>query len=89
MLVESVANTPSANAIAPGLFPSDMSAPVVAAHAGKTDQMPTSMIPLGRMGDEKDMGGTALYLASRAGAYTNGDVMLVDGGRLGKFPSVF
>ncbi|KAF4122716.1 Short-chain dehydrogenase [Geosmithia morbida] len=77
------------NAIAPGFFPSDMSASVLSANGAKVDDMPKSAVPLGRMGDEKDMSGTALYLASRAGAYVNGDVLLVDGGRLGLFPSVF
>ena len=46
------------------------------------------MIPMGRMGSEEDMAGTLLYYASRAGAYTNGDVIVVDGGRLNTFPCV-
>ena len=44
-------------------------------------------VPLGRMGDEFDMAGQILYLASRAGAYLNGNVIVVDGGRLTTFPS--
>lgn len=35
-----------------------------------------------RPGDEKDMAGVTLFLASRAGAYTNGTVVVVDGGVL-------
>jgi NAD(P)-dependent dehydrogenase (short-subunit alcohol dehydrogenase family) len=46
-----------------------------------------SLIPLGRMGDAQDMMGTVLYLVSRAGAYLNGNVTILDGGRLGTFPS--
>lgn len=46
-----------------------------------------SGIPLQRMGDEQDMAGTLLYLASRAGGYANGSVVTIDGGRLSKFPS--
>lgn len=68
-----------------------MSAPVVKTYSGESGgpgALPTTMVPLGRMGDEKDMGGTLLYLASRAGAYTNGEVVNLDGGRLGTFPSV-
>ncbi|KAF4979187.1 hypothetical protein FZEAL_4560 [Fusarium zealandicum] len=79
-----------ANCIVPGLFPSEMSDPVVKLYAGPSGQpgaMPTEMIPLGRWGNEKDMGGTMLYLASRAGAYCNGAVVVVDGGRLNTFPS--
>ncbi|KAL7954964.1 hypothetical protein V8C34DRAFT_327766 [Trichoderma compactum] len=35
-----------------------------------------------RPGDGKDMAGVTLFLASRAGAYTNGTVVVVDGGVL-------
>lgn len=84
-----------ANCIAPGLFPSEMSNPIVlAATQGdlswdKSKEIPIGResVPLGRMGNSDEMGGTILYLASRAGAYCNGNIMLVDGGRLGKFPS--
>ncbi|RYP72667.1 hypothetical protein DL769_004409 [Monosporascus sp. CRB-8-3] len=44
---------------------------------------------LERTGDEQDMAGAILYLASRAGAYCNGTVIFSDGGRLGTFPSTF
>ncbi|RYP08782.1 hypothetical protein DL764_001693 [Monosporascus ibericus] len=44
---------------------------------------------LERPGDEQDMAGAILYLASRAGAYCNGAVIVSDGGRLGTFPSTF
>lgn len=81
-----------ANCICPGLFPSDMSAPIVEAAGGsmtggKCIPIDKSQVPLGRMGDENDMAGQILYLASRAGAYCNGNTMVVDGGRLGTFPS--
>lgn len=49
----------------------------------------TSVVPLGRMGDAQDMVGTVLYLVSRAGAYLNGNVTVLDGGRLGTFPSTY
>ncbi|RSL50134.1 hypothetical protein CEP54_012094 [Fusarium duplospermum] len=78
------------NCIAPGLFPSEMSEPIVKLYSNDSGQpgaVPSEMVPLQRMGDEKDMGGTLLYLASRAGAYTNGAVIVVDGGRLGNFPA--
>ncbi|KAF5661381.1 3-oxoacyl-reductase [Fusarium heterosporum] len=79
-----------ANCIAPGLFPSEMSEPIVKLYSDDSGQpggVPTSMVPLGRMGDEKDMSGTFLYLASRAGGYCNGTVIVVDGGRLNNFPT--
>jgi NAD(P)-dependent dehydrogenase (short-subunit alcohol dehydrogenase family) len=67
-----------------------MSEPIVKAYSdasGKPGAVPKDLVPLGRMGDAKEMGGTLLYLASKAGAYTNGDVIVIDGGRLGTFPS--
>ncbi|ETS77890.1 hypothetical protein PFICI_09952 [Pestalotiopsis fici W106-1] len=73
-----------ANAILPGLYPSEMSAPILARGGLGKD-----MIPLARIGDESDMAGTVLYLASRAGAYCNGAVIVSDGGRLGLFPTTF
>jgi NAD(P)-dependent dehydrogenase (short-subunit alcohol dehydrogenase family) len=38
------------------------------------------MVPLGRIGSPEDIAGTAIYLASRAGAYTNAAILPVDGG---------
>ncbi|MFA9429529.1 SDR family oxidoreductase [Egicoccus sp. AB-alg2] len=63
------------NAIAPGLFPSKMTK-VVMAH----EEEVVATIPLGRVGRAEDMAGIAIYLASRAGAYTTGAVIPVDGG---------
>ncbi len=37
----------------------------------------------------QDMAGTILFLASRAGAYVNGAVWLVDGGRIGTVASTY
>lgn len=37
----------------------------------------------------QDMAGTILFLASRAGAYVNGAVWLVDGGRVGTVASCY
>ncbi len=69
-----------------------MSAPILQAFGGSPGEplfVPKAMIPVGRIGDALDMGGTMLYLASRAGAYCNGNIMVVDGGRLGAFPSSY
>lgn len=40
-------------------------------------------IPAGRWGDSRDLGGAAIFLASRASDYVNGVVLAVDGGWLG------
>jgi NAD(P)-dependent dehydrogenase (short-subunit alcohol dehydrogenase family) len=37
-------------------------------------------VPLKRWGEPADMAGTAIYLASKAGAYVSGAVIPVDGG---------
>ncbi|KAM0277736.1 hypothetical protein ACHAQH_005597 [Verticillium albo-atrum] len=77
------------NCIAPGLFPSEMAAPIVKLYTGEGKSIPKAMVPMQRMGDEQDMAGVLLFLASRAGAYCNGAVIKIDGGRLDNFPSTW
>jgi NAD(P)-dependent dehydrogenase (short-subunit alcohol dehydrogenase family) len=67
------------NAIAPGMFPSKMSAPILDAFADEA----IKRIPLRRIGRPEEIGGTAVYLASRAGSFTTGSVLVVDGGTAG------
>jgi len=64
------------NAIAPGFFESKMTAQTIKAHR----QAIEDACPLHRIGSPEEMAGVAIYLASRAGAYTNGAVIPVDGG---------
>jgi NAD(P)-dependent dehydrogenase (short-subunit alcohol dehydrogenase family) len=64
------------NAIAPGPFESKMMAATLEAFG---DAIAASN-PLGRIGEPEDMAGTAIFLASRAGAYVTGAVLPVDGG---------
>jgi len=64
------------NAIAPGPFASKM----MAATLEQFGEQIAASSPLGRIGRPDDMGGTAVYLASRAGAYTTGAIIPVDGG---------
>jgi NAD(P)-dependent dehydrogenase (short-subunit alcohol dehydrogenase family) len=45
--------------------------------------------PAGRYGDEYDMSGAILFLASRAGANVNGMVLLIDGGSVGVVPATY
>ena len=51
--------------------------------------MPRDDLPAERSGNEEEMAGTILYLASKAGGYCNGSVMLVDGGAMAVHPSTY
>ena len=66
----------TANAIAPGPFPSKMTAGV----AKKFGEEIRKNVPLKRWGEPADMAGAAIYLSSKAGAYVSGAVIPVDGG---------
>ncbi|ESK95667.1 short chain dehydrogenase reductase family [Moniliophthora roreri MCA 2997] len=74
------------NVLAPGVWPSEMSSQQL----GNIKLDPLALattVPLKRAGTEEEMAGTILFLASRAGAYINGAVWLVDGGRVGMVAS--
>ncbi|RDL40197.1 uncharacterized protein BP5553_00176 [Venustampulla echinocandica] len=76
------------NVIAPGYYPSEMTSDILA--KGATEgKFPRSVIPLQRAGTEEDMAATILYLASKGGAYLNGNVVVTDGGRLCILPSTY
>jgi NAD(P)-dependent dehydrogenase (short-subunit alcohol dehydrogenase family) len=64
------------NAIAPGFFESRMTDHVLANYRADIE----AGCPLGRIGQAEEIVGITIYLASRAGAYTNGTVIAVDGG---------
>lgn len=67
------------NAIAPGFFPSDMTAGFFTAVPGLREQVVDS-IPARRLGTPEDIGGAVIFLCSRAGAYLSGAVLPVEGG---------
>ena len=69
------------NAIAPGFVPTKMSAGLKSWGADLDDL--AKQVPLGRCGDEGDMVGAALYLASPAAKWVTGIVLPVDGGATG------
>ena len=68
------------NAIAPGLFPSNMTKQIV-----ENDGMTTAAIariPRGRMGKPEDIAGTAIFLSSQASAWVTGHTIVLDGGMI-------
>ncbi|KAK6223900.1 hypothetical protein LQW54_000044 [Pestalotiopsis sp. IQ-011] len=90
-----------ANLIAPGLYPSEMTTgatstlekfPGVPGHEGAHEGayvMDHQRAPAERTGSEEDFAGAILFLASRAGAYINGETLLTDGGRLSQLPGTY
>jgi NAD(P)-dependent dehydrogenase (short-subunit alcohol dehydrogenase family) len=74
----------TANAIAPGLFPSKMTAGIIDAMGDKI----VAGTPLKRAGKPEDMAGVAIYLASKAASFVTGVVIPVDGGITGAKPTL-
>ncbi|MFF0816393.1 SDR family oxidoreductase [Rhodococcus sp. NPDC003318] len=66
------------NAIAPGPFPTKMTAFLL--DDPELKSAVEGNVPLGRLGSPDDIAGTAIFLSSRAGAYLTGTVIPVDGG---------
>jgi len=65
------------NAIAPGWFPTHMSNRALERHK----ELFLSHIPARRFGNEHDLKGAAVFLASDASNYVTGHVLVVDGGQ--------
>jgi len=79
-----------ANALAPGLFPSELAAGLIGSRdPGKETPEFDGFIPARRFGGEEEMGGSILYLASRAGGFCNGLILLNDGGRVSVMPGSY
>jgi NAD(P)-dependent dehydrogenase (short-subunit alcohol dehydrogenase family) len=69
------------NAIAPGPFPSKMTAFML--EEPESREMVEGMVPLRRLGRGDDAAGLTIFLASRAGSYLTGAVIPLDGGITG------
>ena len=66
------------NALAPGWFPSEMTAHMWGDDA--SERFVSSNAPLGREGHDHELDGALLFLASDASSYVVGHTLLVDGG---------
>lgn len=67
------------NSIAPGIFPSEMTAGS-SNEDQKSELNMKSSNPAGRPGKDTDMGACILYLAGPGGVFLNGQVIYPDGG---------
>lgn len=81
------------NAIAPGFFASEMTQDQpfmkTAGDPREEGALDSKMVPLRRIGTEEDYAGVILFLASKAGAYMDGTIVLVDGGRIAQIPNSY
>jgi NAD(P)-dependent dehydrogenase (short-subunit alcohol dehydrogenase family) len=67
------------NAIAPGIFPTDLNRELLDSPRGKELLMRT---PMARFGTVNEVVGAAIFLASDESAFTTGQIIAVDGGFL-------
>jgi NAD(P)-dependent dehydrogenase (short-subunit alcohol dehydrogenase family) len=66
------------NCIAPGLVRTDFARALW--EDPKYLERTQALTPLGRIGEPQDIGGIAVFLASRAGAFVTGQTIVADGG---------
>ena len=64
------------NAIAPYFFPSRLVDGIIE----KNEREMTERVPMGRLGEESELKGVVVFLASQASSYITGQVIVLDGG---------
>ena len=69
------------NGIGPGYFATEQTAPIRVAGHPMNDFI-INRTPAGRWGDPQDLTGAAIFLASHASDFVNGQILYVDGGIL-------
>ncbi|MBD3678531.1 MAG: SDR family oxidoreductase [Rhodobacteraceae bacterium] len=70
----------TANAICPGIFETEPNRKWKATHPEVIDRI-VADIPMGRMGDPREIGALAVYLASDAARFMTGATLIIDGGQ--------
>lgn len=70
------------NAIAPGVFPTDLNRPLI--EGTPRGAWLKQHTPMGRFGNADELVGAAIYLVSPSASYTNGHTMVIDGGFLAR-----
>ncbi len=66
----------TSNCIVPGYFPTEGT-------EASRESLPTAkFVPVGRVGNAREIGPVAVFLASRASDYMNGEMFVIDGGGL-------
>jgi len=78
LAVELAPNGITINVICPGFFETEMNAPLT--QNPEFTAWVKSRCPLGRWAQPEELGGAAVFLASRAGSYVTGHMLVVDGG---------
>ena len=81
LAVELSARNPAVrvNAILPGYFETPMNTHFFATPAGQ--KIIRKNIPAGRLGQQDEMRGIAIYLASEASSFMTGSAIVIDGGQ--------
>jgi NAD(P)-dependent dehydrogenase (short-subunit alcohol dehydrogenase family) len=70
------------NAIAPGVFPTELNRPLI--EGTPRGAWLKQHTPMARFGDADELVGAAIYLISPSASYTSGETIIVDGGFLTK-----
>lgn len=71
------------------VYHSEMADPIIESIKASTDDGSLPIVPEGRAGTPEDMAGVIIFLASRAGSFCNGNVVITDGGTLSLEPATY
>ena len=83
LAVEWAKHNITVNAIAPAWFPTEMNTdPAIGDIAPKYKERMEQFTPMGRLGEQGELMGAVIFLASPAASYVTGEVLHVDGGWL-------